>query len=70
MKDKTTAALLAFFLGGFGVHKFYLGEKGRGAAHHPDLHLDRRAPYPGVMALIDFIKLLTMSQADFDAQYN
>ena len=28
MKDKTTAALLAFFLGGFGVHKFYLGEKG------------------------------------------
>ena len=28
------------------------------------------APISGVMALIDFIKLLTMSLADFDAQYN
>ena len=25
MKDKTTAGVLALFLGGFGVHKFYLG---------------------------------------------
>jgi TM2 domain-containing membrane protein YozV len=24
-KNKVVAALLAFFLGGFGVHKFYLG---------------------------------------------
>ncbi|MFU0958865.1 TM2 domain-containing protein, partial [Kluyvera sichuanensis] len=24
------AALLAFFLGGFGVHKFYLGKIGQG----------------------------------------
>ena len=27
MKDKTTAAILAFFLGGLGAHKFYLGKK-------------------------------------------
>ena len=26
------AALLAFFLGGFGAHWFYLGERGRGMA--------------------------------------
>ncbi|TJY66707.1 TM2 domain-containing protein [Sphingobacterium alkalisoli] len=26
MKDKTTAAVLAFFLGGIGVHRFYLGQ--------------------------------------------
>ena len=25
-KDKTTAGLLAFFLGGFGIHRFYLGQ--------------------------------------------
>ena len=25
MKNKTVAILLAFFLGGIGVHKFYLG---------------------------------------------
>lgn len=24
-KNKTTAALLSFFLGGFGIHRFYLG---------------------------------------------
>lgn len=32
-KSKTTASLLAFFLGGFGVHNFYLGQKGRGIGH-------------------------------------
>jgi len=30
MKKKVTAALFAFFLGGYGAHKFYLGEKKRG----------------------------------------
>ena len=29
-KNKTTAGLLALFLGGFGVHKFYLGYTGAG----------------------------------------
>ena len=26
MKSKTTAALLALFLGGIGIHKFYMGK--------------------------------------------
>ena len=26
MKDRKIAAVLAFFLGGLGVHKFYLGQ--------------------------------------------
>jgi TM2 domain-containing membrane protein YozV len=30
MKSKTTAGLLAIFLGGLGFHKFYLGQTGRG----------------------------------------
>jgi len=30
MKDKTTAFVLAWFLGGFGAHRFYLGESGAG----------------------------------------
>ncbi|WKD61097.1 TM2 domain protein [Corynebacterium ciconiae DSM 44920] len=31
-KSKVLAAVLAFFLGTFGVHNFYLGRNGRGAA--------------------------------------
>tara|TARA_B110000908_G_C10009784_1_gene337994 strand:+ start:408 stop:662 length:255 start_codon:yes stop_codon:yes gene_type:complete len=30
MKDKITASILAIFVGGFGVHRFYLGQIGRG----------------------------------------
>ena len=30
MKSKTTAVLLAFFLGGLGLHKFYLGKTFQG----------------------------------------
>jgi predicted RNA-binding Zn-ribbon protein involved in translation (DUF1610 family) len=29
-RERVTAALLAFFLGGFGAHKFYLGKGGQG----------------------------------------
>ncbi len=32
-KSKTTAALLAFFLGGLGIHSFYLGKKNLGLIH-------------------------------------
>ena len=30
MKDKNVAAILAFFLGGLGVHRFYLNQIGLG----------------------------------------
>lgn len=32
-KSRIVAALLAFFLGGFGVHKFYLGKTQAGIIH-------------------------------------
>ena len=32
-KSKTTAALLAFFLGAIGAHNFYRGQVGRGFGH-------------------------------------
>ena len=33
IKSKLVAALLAFFLGGIGVHKFYLGQTGTGVVY-------------------------------------
>ena len=32
-KSATTAGLLGIFLGAFGAHNWYLGEKGKGIAH-------------------------------------
>ena len=32
-KDSTVGVLLAFFLGGFGAHRFYLGEIGLGVLY-------------------------------------
>ncbi|WP_064468002.1 TM2 domain-containing protein [Lederbergia galactosidilytica] len=33
MKNKVVAGLLGIFLGGFGVHKFYLGQIGLGVVY-------------------------------------
>lgn len=60
-----TAALLAFFLGGFGGHKFYLGQVGLGI-----LYLVFCWTFiPGVVALIEGIVYLSSSDADFAAKY-
>lgn len=66
MKNKTTAALLAFFLGAFGAHKFYLRQTGMGLLYLVFCW----AFIPGFLALIEFIVLLTMSQEEFDRKYN
>jgi TM2 domain-containing membrane protein YozV len=66
MKNKTTAILLTFFLGGLGVHKFYLGQTGLGIAYL----LFCWTLIPGLIAFIEFILFILMSDADFDAKYN
>lgn len=65
-KDKTTAALLAFFLGGFGAHKFYLGNIGIGVFYL----LFFWTFIPSIIAFIEFIILLTMSNQSFNQKYN
>ncbi len=64
MKSKITAILLCFFLGGLGIHRFYLRQTGMGI-----LYL-LTAGIVGIGALVDFIRLLIMSDADFNAKYN
>jgi TM2 domain-containing membrane protein YozV len=64
-KSKIAAALLAFFLGGFGVHKFYLGQVGWGLVYL----LFFWTFIPAIIAFIEFILLLTMSDQAFDRKY-
>lgn len=66
MKNKAVAALLAFFLGAFGIHKFYLGYNFAGI-----LYLIFSWTFiPSILALFDFIGLLLMSDAAFNSKYN
>lgn len=77
-KDKTAAGLLAIFLGGWGVHKFYLGHPIPGLVYLltntigfaitwlflfiPNIIL-------GIVALIEGILYLTKSDEEFEQQY-
>jgi TM2 domain-containing membrane protein YozV len=67
-KQKMTAALLAFFLGGFGVHHFYLGSSTSGIITLALVVVTCGAA--GLLPFIEFIMLITMSDEDFDAKYN
>lgn len=65
IKSKITAALLAFFLGGLGIHKFYLGRAGMGVLYL----LFCWTGVPAIIALIDFIVLLCSSDDAFETKY-
>ena len=60
-KSKAVAALLAFFLGTFGIHNFYLGYTGRGLAQLliTVLTLGSGIIVTGIWAFIEFILILT-----------
>ncbi|CAH1001536.1 hypothetical protein LEM8419_02439 [Neolewinella maritima] len=66
MKDKTTAGILALIFGGLGVHRFYLGQVGRGL-----LYLFFIWTFiPTIISMIDGIIFLTQSEDKFDRKYN
>ena len=64
-KDRITAAVLAFFLGGFGVHHFYLGNTVQGVIYL--LFFWTLIPY--IISFIEFIIFLCMSDASFAKKY-
>lgn len=66
MKDKTTAAILALFLGGIGIHRFYLNQIGLGFLYL----LFSWTFIPLFVSLIDFIVFLATDQKSFDYKYN
>ena len=65
-KSKAAAAILAFFFGGIGVHRFYLGQTGRGIAHL----LLFWTFIPFIIGFVDFIGFLSMGNDQFDRKYN
>jgi TM2 domain-containing membrane protein YozV len=64
-KSRIAAALLAFFLGGFGIHKFYLGRPIWGILYL----LFCWTFIPAVIAFIEFIVYLCMSDRAFAEKY-
>lgn len=68
-KDRRMAAQLALSLGVFGVHKFYLGEKGGALRIILSCTIIGLA-VSGILALLDAVKLIQMTDADFNRRYN
>lgn len=64
-KSKLAAALLALFVGGFGIHKFYLGRAGWGILYL----LFCWTFVPAVIGFIEGILLLVMNETDFNRRY-
>ncbi len=64
-KSKTVAALLAIFLGSFGIHKFYLGQSMQGILYL----LFCWTGIPGIIAFIEGILYLLMSYEKFYMKY-
>jgi len=66
MKSKSTTVILAFFLGGLGIHRFYLGQNVMGI-----LYLIFCWTFiPVLIALFDFFIFIFMSEDSFNYKYN
>lgn len=65
IKSKTTAGLLAIFLGGIGIHKFYLGKTGMGILYF----LFCWTGIPAVIAFIEGLIYLFSNDENFQLKH-
>lgn len=65
MKKRSTAMILCLLLGGLGIHRFYLGEAGKGI-----LYIITIGGFFGLIPLIDLIVWVLGSDESFDQKYN
>ena len=68
-RNKFVAAALAFVLGTFGVHRFYLGRTGSGIAMLVMTITVVGLLVTGPWAFVDMIRYLMMSEREFAARY-
>lgn len=66
MKNKTTAGLLALFLGGIGVHRFYLGQTGIGFVYL----LFFWTGIPLIISFVEMIIFFTQDEQAFNDKFN
>ncbi len=64
-KERMVAVVLAFLLGGLGAHRFYVGHVGLGILYL----LFFWTFIPALVALVEAIVWLTMSEGDWQAKY-
>jgi class 3 adenylate cyclase/TM2 domain-containing membrane protein YozV len=75
-RKRMRAAFLAFLLGVFGVHRFYLGQRGIGLAHIITAIIGIIAgvwfliAIPAIIGFVDAVTFAAMSKPDFDLKYN
>lgn len=65
-RDRMTAVILAITLGGFGAHKFYLGEQLQGYGHL----MFCWTLIPFLLSWIDAVQIYNMSRVSFNLTYN
>lgn len=65
-KRKVLMALLVFFGGGIGLHKFYTGNWGWGLIYLAAC----TTGLPVLLSFVEFIRVLCLSQEEFDKRYN
>ena len=80
MKEKIVAALLAFFLGVWGIHWFYLNEQAKGKKYLIWCIVGILLSWAiigliplvvlAIVALVDTFKILFMTDEEFDEKYN
>ena len=68
-KDRITAALLALFVGGLGVHQFYLGNTGTGVIRLLMTLSIIGLPFSALFSFIEFIIYITKSDEEFQQIY-
>lgn len=66
MKDKNTAWILAIFIWGLGIHKFYLNNMTAWIIYL----LLSRTFIPSIIWFIEWLSLFLMSKEKFDKKYN